>query len=188
MMNIHRIIAGTRSEGPGNRVAIWMQGCSIHCEGCMAENTWSTNPKQIMDVKEILNIINRCHGIEGVTILGGEPFDQVKELAKLTCEIKKTKNSLLVFTGYTYEELISRNDSDIVTILNNTDVLIDGAYIESKRSFDRSMVGSDNQRYIFLSDRYKMSDFKKNTVEIRISKEGIISYNGMCDFRNLKER
>lgn len=187
-MNIHKLIANTKCEGPGNRCAIWVQGCSIHCDGCMAKNTWSTKPKNILTVEEIFSVINNCHEIEGVTILGGEPFDQVRELAELSQKIKQSGLSLIVFTGYLHEDLISLCDPDIAMALENIDVLVDGPYINSRRSFKRPMVGSENQRYIFLSDRYELSDFDKNTVEVRINKYGVVSYNGMYDFNTLLER
>lgn len=187
-MNIHRIVTKTKSEGPGSRVAIWVQGCSIHCNGCMAKETWSTSPKQLLEVEELLSIIDNTLDIEGITVLGGEPFDQVCELASLTDGIKSRGLSIIVFTGHTYEDLMSINNPDIARVLNNTDVLIDGPYVEEKRSFERPLVGSNNQRFLFLSGRYNLSDFSKNAIEIRISKDGIVQYNGMGDFRKIKER
>lgn len=187
-MNIHRIVTKTKSEGPGSRVAIWVQGCSIHCNGCMAKETWPTSPKQLLEVEDILSIIDRTFDIEGVTILGGEPFDQAYELAKLTDGIKSRGLSIIVFTGHTYEDLRTIDSFDIAKVLNNTDVLIDGPYVEEERSFERPLVGSNNQRFLFLSDRYNLSDFNKNAIEIRISQDGIVQYNGMGDFRKLRER
>ena len=187
-MNIHRIVTKTKSEGPGSRVAIWVQGCSIHCNDCMAKETWSTSPKQLLEVEELLSIIDSALDIEGITVLGGEPFDQVCELARLTDGIKSRDLSIIIFTGHTYEDLMSINDPDIAKVLNNTDVLIDGPYVEEERSFERPLVGSNNQRFLFLSDRYNLSDFKNNAIEIRISQDGIVQYNGMGDFRKLRER
>lgn len=187
-MNIHRIVTKTKSEGPGIRVAIWVQGCSIQCNGCMAKDTWSTSPKQLLEVEDILSIIDSTFDIEGITILGGEPFDQAYELANLTCGIKARGLSIIVFTGHTYEDLMAINSLDIEKVLNNTDVLIDGPYVEEKRSFERPLVGSNNQRFLFLSDRYNLSDFEKNTIEIRIDKDGIAQFNGMGDLKKIRER
>lgn len=187
-MNIHRIIAETKSEGPGNRVAIWVQGCSIQCYGCMAKDTWDTKARQFMTPDDILSILDSCTNIEGVTILGGEPFDQAHELAILTQRIKKRNLSLIILTGYVYEHLLSVSDCDVKTVLDNVDVLIDGPYVESLRSFNRPLVGSDNQRFLFLTDKYKMSDFGKNTIEVRIDKDGIAQYNGMGDFVKIKRK
>ena len=186
-MNIHRIVTKTKSEGPGIRVAIWVQGCSIQCNGCMAKDTWSTSPKQVFEVEDLLSIIDSTLNIEGVTILGGEPFDQAYELAKLTEGIKSRGLSIIVFTGHTYEGLRAIDSLDIAKVLNNTDVLIDGPYIEEERSFERPLVGSNNQRFLFLSDRYHLSDFNKNSIEIRISQDGMVQYNGMGDFRKIRE-
>ena len=187
-MNIHRIVAKTKSEGPGIRMAIWVQGCSIQCNGCMAKDTWDTSPKHLLEVEDILSIIDSTFGIEGVTILGGEPFDQSYELAKLTCGIKSRGLSIIVFTGHIYEDLKAIDSLDIARVLDNTDVLIDGPYVEEERSFERPLIGSNNQRFLFLSDKYDLSDFNKNSIEIRVSQNGIVQYNGMGDFRKLRER
>lgn len=187
-MNIHRIITKTRSEGPGYRAAIWVQGCSIHCDGCMAKETWPTVPKQLLEVDELLSKIESIPDIEGVSILGGEPFDQAYELSKLTNGIKLRGLSLIIFTGHIYEDLVAMDIPDIKTILDNTDVLIDGPYVEEERSFERPLVGSRNQRFLFLSDRYKLSDFPNNAIEIRISPNGVVQYNGMGDFGIIRER
>ena len=181
-MNIHRIINNTKSEGPGNRVAIWTQGCSRHCKGCMAKDTWPHINNQKMSIEEILSIVTKNPTIEGVTILGGEPFEQVQELSQLTQGIKDKGLSTIIFTGYTYEQLRDSGNSYIEAILSSIDVIIDGPYIQELRSFSRPMVGSDNQRFIFLTDTYSLADFQTNTIEVRISKGGIVQYNGMGEF------
>ena len=177
MINIHRIINGTRVEGPGNRIAIWFQGCSRQCEGCFVQETWDKSPKKLYDEEQLAQLINKSIGIEGITILGGEPFEQVEGLKKLLMEIDK-KYSIIVFTGYKLEELQERNDDRIESIFKRIDVLVDGEYISGRRDLSRPMVGSDNQRFIFFTERYSIEDFPPNNIEVRVEKNGNVLING----------
>ena len=188
MMNVHRIEPLTHAEGPGARCCIWMQGCSRHCPGCFATATWSTAPRRLMSADDIISLTRSQPGIEGITILGGEPFEQPEELAALTAKAWNEQLSTIVFTGYTYEELLAARNPYWDEALRHTDVLIDGPYIEQQRSFRRPLAGSDNQRFHFLTSRYRMSDFKRNTIEVRISPDGTARINGMGDLRALQER
>lgn len=187
MININRIIVGTRSEGPGVRLCIWFQGCSHHCEACYAEDTWSFSENRLFSVNEIFDMIDQSElTIEGITVLGGEPFDQNRELFLLLQEARRRNLSCVVFTGYTIDEL-KRKDEINNAILELVDVLIDGPYIKELRSFDVPLVGSSNQKIHFLTNRYSRTDFLRNKIEIRISKKGIISINGMGDFPKIKD-
>ena len=185
-LNINRLIHSTRAEGPGNRFAIWLQGCSRHCQGCFATDTWSFEPHLLYSADDIAGMIEKEPDIEGITILGGEPFAQADELAELILKIKLLGLTIILFTGYGFYELKSSSNDRIQMILNNIDVLIDGEYKEDQRNFDIPLIGSSNQNIIFLSEKYTMNDFKTNKIEIRISKNGTIHYNGMGDFDQIK--
>lgn len=186
-MNIHRIIEKTMAEGPGNRFAIWTQGCSRHCKGCMLPKTWSFNANIELSVNEILEKIYRMDDIEGVTILGGEPFEQAKDLVSLVKGIRKKDLSIIIFTGFSIEELKNSKNRIYQEILKNIDILIDGKYIENLRSFNIPMIGSDNQRFHFLTGRYSMIDIPENRIEIRINPDGSLFYNGMGNFERVTE-
>lgn len=186
-IQINRIVRMTKNEGFGNRYCIWMQGCSIRCRGCMNSHMWSFDEGIPMNVSEILGDIQDCTFIEGVTLLGGEPFDQSISLAELVRQVHDSGLSVIVFTGYTLEYLIGQNDPSIQTILDNTDLLIDGPYIEECTDFSRPWIGSRNQRFLFLSDRYCEADLKKQKTgsryELRICKDGTITVNGIGDLQ-----
>lgn len=179
-MNLNRIVAQTRAEGPGTRFAIWTQGCSRHCKGCMSPHTWSFAPNLELSVEELLKQISESSGIEGVTVLGGEPFEQTDELLKLLLGVREMGLSSIVFTGYTLAELSVR-DSVCTKILQSLDVLVDGEYIASLRSFDVPMIGSSNQKFHFLTPRYTMEDIPPNQFEVWITKDGALLCNGMGD-------
>ena len=188
MVNVHRIEPLTRAEGPGIRCCVWMQGCSRHCQGCFATATWSTHPRRLMSVDDIIRQAVSHPEVEGITILGGEPFQQPEALAELTAKASGCGLSTIVFTGYTYEELTAARNPSWDKALSHIDVLIDGPYIEAQRSFRRPLVGSDNQRFHFLTSRYRMDDFRRNTIEVRISPDGTARLNGMGDLRALQQR
>ena len=88
-LRVYNIIKKTHVEGPGTRYCIWVQGCSRHCEGCYAKNTWDKNTGEIMDTKDIIQDIKSQKGIEGVTFLGGEPFEQAGALSSIARNVKK---------------------------------------------------------------------------------------------------
>ncbi|MDR1168569.1 MAG: radical SAM protein [Heliobacteriaceae bacterium] len=183
-LRIFKTLSRTRAEGPGERFCIWVQGCSRHCPGCRAQETWTHNSGEIISVSELFEKIKYQKTIEGVTFLGGEPFEQAKALALLAKKVKNTGLSVLTFTGNTLEELKAKNDNDINSLLKYTDLLIDGAFEEDKFDLSRPWTGSSNQRYIFLSSRYSLKDIKntKNKIEIRISPDGSAFINGMGNF------
>lgn len=185
-MNIHRIIPQTSAEGPGKRFALWTQGCSRHCKGCMLPETWSFGSHTLLSVEEILDKISNTPGIEGVTVLGGEPFEQSRELAELLAGVRKMGLSTIVFTGFTLREL-ELMENHTLEALRHIDVLVDGEYIEALRSFQVPMIGSQNQRFHFLTDRYRMEDIPPNKIEMRIAVDGSIQYNGMGAFEKIKD-
>lgn len=190
LLNIYKIIKNTEVEGPGRRFCIWTQGCSRHCKGCFAKQTWEFGVGKSFTVDDLWNEIKAENGIEGITLLGGEPFEQAEPLAILTTLVKNSGYSVVCFTGYTYEELKNSKNSGVTALLNNIDLLIDGNFIQDKFDLTRPWVGSSNQRYLFLTDYYKPEDIKKykNKIEIRIAGNGKLEINGMGDLKKLEQK
>lgn len=145
-------------DGPGIRYTIFFQGCPHHCLGCHNPETHDFNGGHFEDIEDIMKEIKSNPLLFGVTISGGEPFSQKEELLTLVKEIRKTNLNIMVYTGYTFENLIN---SDIITkeILNNIDYLVDGPFILKERDLELIFRGSRNQRYI---------DVKKTLKESRI--------------------
>lgn len=189
MIDVYKIIANTTVEGPGIRFCIWVQGCKKHCSGCWAKDTWKFGVGSKYTVEELFSLIKQETQIEGVTFLGGEPFEQAKELAVLAQMIKSAGLSVVCFTGYTLEELRLKNSADINSFLDNIDLLIDGGFEKEKFDLSRPWVGSSNQRFIFLTDRYNQEEISlyKNKIEVRISQDGKTEINGMGDFDKVKQ-
>lgn len=187
-INVYKYLNKTNAEGPNQRFCLWVQGYSRHCDGCFAKSTWSHRKNRIMSVDELFFLIKEQKGIEGVTFLGGEPFEQAKPLAELARKVQNLGLSVLTFTGNTFEELKKSENEDIQALLKYTDLLIDGGFEKENFDLSRPWVGSKNQRYIFLTDRYSAEEIKnyKNKIEVRIEKNGFVFMNGMGDFDAIK--
>ncbi|AZV56372.1 4Fe-4S single cluster domain-containing protein [Clostridium sp. AWRP] len=190
-LKIHRFLPITNVEGPGKRACIWVQGCSRHCPKCAAPSTWDKNKGYEVKIEELAHKILKGPKIEGVTFVGGEPFEQADALSKLALLLKAKNLSVVTFTGYLLEELQKSTYSSIKNLLSLTDILIDGPYIYEKKDLSRPWVGSSNQRYHFLTHRYdylKDNLYKiENQVEIRVDSQGKILINGMGDFESIKQ-
>lgn len=189
MINVYKIIKNTSVEGPGKRFCIWLQGCKKHCPECFATETWEFGTGQNYSVDNLYNQIKKEKGIEGVTFLGGEPFEQAKELALLAQKIQKKGLSVVCFTGYTLEELHSKKDLYTENLLKHIDLLIDGGFETDKFDLSRPWVGSKNQRYIFLTNFYNDKEIQQyqNKIEMRLSKDGKLEINGMGNFKKIEK-
>lgn len=187
-LRIFNIIKNTRVEGPGIRYCIWVQGCSRHCKGCQAVHTWSHSGGKLIEVKEIIADIAAQKYIEGVTFLGGEPFEQPEALGIIAENVRKAGLSVLCFTGALIEDL--RLNPINRKLLDNIDLLIDGEFVIDKVDYSRPWCGSSNQRYHFLTNRYNDEIFAKykNKVEVNISKSGVIFMNGMGNFDEILQK
>jgi anaerobic ribonucleoside-triphosphate reductase activating protein len=142
--------SGVEGLGPGTRAVIWVRGCPRRCPGCVAPELWT--PGEPMPVEEVARIIAPLVvGADGLTISGGEPFDQPEALAALLDIVRReTDVEALVYTGYLLEELSAGVEAN--GLLKRMDMVIDGPYREELPN-TRQWRGSDNQRLHLLSPR-----------------------------------
>lgn len=184
-LNIAAIVNKTSVEGPGKRTAIWVQGCLKRCRGCCNPGFLEIKPAQIMSVSELCHLIDENHGnydIEGITILGGEPFLQASGLAEIAEHAQRQGLSVMIFTGYQFDEIKEEKFSGASKLIRNTDVLVDGVYDSKLQEKERNWVGSTNQQFHYISGRYDNRIEKINnmiTNEWRISAGNIITGNGL---------
>ncbi len=137
--------------GPGRRLVIWVRGCSRRCAGCMTPELWqSASPTPVTDIaNELLPFLQK---VDGLTISGGEPFEQPDALCALLDSLRRENNvETLLYSGYLLEE-ISSGDQAARELLSRLDLLIDGPYIASCSNV-LQWRGSDNQRLHLLSTR-----------------------------------
>jgi len=189
---INKIVENTKIEGPGSRYCIYVQGCSIQCKDCISPQTWSSETSEKQLVEDIIqNILEskEKNNIEGVTFSGGEPFDQSKSLVKIAREIKEEKLSIVIFTGYTIENIFKSLDKHSLNLLECTDLLIDGPFLKDKRIYNKPWIGSSNQKYHFLTNRYNQKgiELNSNKIEITLDKNGEITVCGIINNENIEK-
>lgn len=178
-MNIHAIEERSRANGPGRRFVIWFQGCSLGCPGCYNPATHDAAPKQRVSADDVVARIVATRDIEGVTISGGEPFEQIDALAELVARLReRTALSVLVFSGYARDEIEAMPLGPAV--LANIDVLIDGRYRAGER-VATGLRGSANQQVHLLTERYTAEDIAAvPEAEIRIDAAGRVHLTGVA--------
>ena len=179
----------THAEGPGPRYALWVQGCAIRCAGCCNPQLFDAASGEAVTVPALLGDVETARAlsaIEGVTLLGGEPFEQAAALACFAQGVRAMGLSVVAFTGYTLGELRSRAAAKpgVGELLGALDVLVDGPYQAARPERERLWVGSTNQRFHYFTDRYSPAIERPQpgeplrTVEVRISADGRLSANG----------
>lgn len=178
-LNVALIVPRTEAEGPGHRFALWVQGCHFRCSGCCNPHMLPFTPAAVTPVEEVLAQF-LATDTEGLSLLGGEPFEQAEGLAELAKGAKRAGRSVMVFTGYTLEELEAKCDPSTQELLDHVDLLVDGRYDASQRTLSRRWIGSDNQRMHFLTAHYNPLDARfhdGNHLEIHM-RNGQITVNG----------
>lgn len=178
-LRVARIIHGTTAEGPGLRTAVWVQGCSIRCTGCINPHLFTTRGGELMDVARIVAGAIEA-GDEGITLLGGEPLDQGWAASELAREAQLAGLGVICFTGYTLETVESTSFGQ--RLLEHVDLLVDGPYVASTPDADRALVGSTNQRFIHITNRY--ADYEPRValdrLDLRILPSGEVSVAGFA--------
>jgi anaerobic ribonucleoside-triphosphate reductase activating protein len=173
---IAHLVADTQAEGPGRRFAIWVQGCSIRCEGCCNPEFFGFSGGTKIPPAALAQQVFDTPDIEGVSLLGGEPFDQAQALLPLVERVTEAGLSVMIYSGYTLAELTERSSPEINRILARTDLLVDGPYDQTKPETQRRWLGSTNQQLHFLTVRYSPLEpcfWSDNTIEIRFDGESI---------------
>ena len=170
-LNVAQTLERSSVNGPGERFVVWVQGCSLRCPGCWNPDTWSARRRRVVSCEALAQQISETPGIEGVSLTGGEPFEQAASLAWLARQVRARGLSVVAFSGYSLRELTS---ADQRALVDCCDVLIAGRYVAARRSTALRWRGSSNQRVHFLSERYSEADFSEaGEFEVHITAEGV---------------
>lgn len=136
--------------GPGKRIGLWVQGCSLGCDGCISKTLWQKEGGQDIDILALAEeVCLVADSYDGLTISGGEPFDQYESFISFCAFIKKiTQLNIYCFSGYTLKELETKFTDELFK--QYLDFLMDGRY--SRKKHDNGNVrGSTNQNlYRFI--------------------------------------
>ena len=140
-------------DGPGIRFVVFTQGCKHNCKGCHNPGTHDLNGGYESSTENIIAEIKKNPLLRGVTFSGGDPFLQPEPLVIIAKEVHALKMDVVTYTGYTYEQILSRAkcNSAWEQLLKETDILIDGPFILEQRDLSLQFRGSKNQRIIKLS-------------------------------------
>ena len=154
-MQIERGLMDVVALGPGKRFAFWVNGCSRRCKGCVSPELQAPREENEQDVVDFLSRFNLTD-VDGVTISGGEPFDQLSELERGVSYLYGLGiRDILVYTGYQMEELEVRQDERIRSILSKIAVLVDGPYIDELNLDANNLKGSVNQRIHYCNPDFR---------------------------------
>lgn len=142
-------------NGPGFRVVLYLQGCSHHCLGCHNEQTWDPKKGDLLTeelLDSIVKLVNDEPLYQGVTLSGGDPFFNEKELLKILTFFKEKLDStktIWCYTGYTYQRVVENGWFEHLKLI---DTLIDGLFVKELNDYEVKFRGSSNQRILYLTE------------------------------------
>ena len=160
--------------GPGRRLLLFCQGCSIHCKGCINQHLWEFGVGKDITAAEVVEL---CADTEGITLHGGEPLDQSDGLLEVVNALKASGKTVILFTGYKFCELTKPSQKQVWKL---SDLVVSGRYVEAKRNIYLQFRGSTNQRvyrHRGKYENYRLTDGK--TVAIfRMTEDGQVQSRG----------
>ncbi|MGA8890782.1 MAG: 4Fe-4S single cluster domain-containing protein [Anaeromyxobacteraceae bacterium] len=184
-IRIAAVVDVTLAEGPGARLAVWVQGCALRCPACCNPHMFDPDGGHLLGAGELLRRVDAVRGrIEGVTLLGGEPFEQAAALAPFAREVRRLGLSVVAFSGHLLEDLRADRPAGSAALLAEVDLLVDGPYVAALPERERRWAGSANQRFHFLSGRYSPGvewigpGGPERTVELRLGADGTMERSG----------
>lgn len=184
-LNMASCLPCTEAEGPGRRAALWVQGCNKRCRGCCNPAYLQLAERELVSASSVLDWLrnaHHAHDLEGVTFLGGEPMLQAQGLAFVAQGAQSLGLSVMVFSGYTKNELDVLRLPGVDQLLRYTDVLVDGPYEVNLPEKNRRWAGSTNQQFHYLTTRYDArieSDGEvERVLEVRLRTDGSMFING----------
>lgn len=163
-LRIFGLVSDSIVDGQGLRYGVFVQGCSHGCPGCHNPESHDPHGGEEMSVDSIVEEVASNKLISGVTLSGGEPFEQAAQCAEIGKRVRDLGLNVWTYTGYRYEDLQALADGRheiandavldpqaVADLLAVTDVLVDGPFVEAKKSLGLMWRGSSNQRVIDLN-------------------------------------
>ena len=162
-INVHHMEL-SRVNGPGLRLALWVQGCALNCKGCFNQSTHAREASRLMSIDELAQKINALD-VAGVTLSRGEPLDQAPALTRLIAAVNGEKNWVL-YTGYTPKEIFQ--DEAMIQVVKAVDVTLAGRYrYNAEHPYQHKQI-------IKTSDRVDIDFFRtRRAVEFVVSSSGV---------------
>jgi len=169
--------------GSGKRLVLFCQGCNIRCSGCTNQHLWDKTKGKNISYLELVEIIQR-HNLDGITLHGGEPIEQAKELLPLVKALKTHGKNVILFTGYEIEQL-----GKYKSFLNLCDIVKCGSFNQELQNNFLQFRGSSNQR-ILINKNGAFKDYKikdgVHTVLLDVNENGTVEMRGMVEDEQIK--
>ena len=156
-IRVSGMVAESIVDGPGIRYVVFAQGCVHNCKGCHNPATHALDGGHLVEVDDIVSAIKKNPLLKGVTFSGGEPFLQAEAFTELAQKCHELGLDVICYTGYTFEKLVSSFEvhPEWEALLKNIDTLIDGPFVEEKKSLMLLFRGSSNQRMLDMVSSLK---------------------------------
>ena len=152
IVRVHRVYHGSLVDGPGRRSVLQVQGCTRACPGCHAGPTHDPRGGQPWDAESVAGTLLDAAGAprDGVTLLGGEPTEQAVGVLAVVRALRRREPGLhiMLYSGYTLDELVARRDEAIEDLLASIDLLLDGPFVAALSAGAGEWRGSRNQRLL----------------------------------------
>lgn len=197
-INLYDYRINIRTAGPSVqdnlRSELYFAGCrkaeeGDPCRGCFNYQLWQREQGSQISIQAIVDRLEDMHSVKSVTIVGGEPTDQLEGLIELCRLLKKYNYHILVISWHTYEDMLKENPEQYEQLFDTIDVLVDGQYDEHQRIYDdthtnvmRSFIGSNNQKVVDLSQYsldnkvIKVYDHIDQYKDMKIKKDGSVEF------------
>lgn len=183
-LNIANLTSSTHTMGPGKRAAVWVMGCPFNCPSCYSPNWIPRIQVKLFTPAQLADRLLAWPDITGITISGGEPLLQSKNLHQLILTVKEIRPDVnfILYTGFEYASIIRFPLTDPRRdLISSVDVVIDGRFVESLND-NKGLRGSSNQKIIHITNRLKGYDFETSPrkTEIHIQ-DGEVHFVGVPD-------
>ncbi|HEO8421071.1 MAG: anaerobic ribonucleoside-triphosphate reductase activating protein [Niallia sp.] len=146
-MRVLSIVEDSIVDGPGLRTTIFLAGCTHYCRGCHNPESWRIDGGIEMTIDEMMSQVNR-NPLNDITFSGGEPMLQIRELILLAKKFKQKNKNIWCYTGFLWEELMTKYKDEFTQLSMYLDVLVDGRFMIEQRDLSLLFKGSKNQRVI----------------------------------------
>ena len=176
-VRVAALLPRSRANGPGLRAVLWVQGCPFRCPGCFNPAFLPFAGGAEMPADELAARLLADPAIEGVSLSGGEPFAQAPALALVAERVRAAGKGVLIFTGFDAAALQASTNAAIRRLLATADLLVAGPY-RNDRPCRHPLLASANQELVFLTDRYRNTDFGRRRTEFRIGAGGEVTITG----------
>lgn len=147
-MRIANTVNDSIVDGCGLRFTVFTQGCPHHCPGCHNPDTHDFAGGREVSLEDLAQQLKKNPLIDGLTLSGGEPFAQAADCAALARTAHQLGLTVWTYSGYLFEHLRDKGDPAWTALLEETDVLVDGPFVQAEKSYELHFRGSRNQRLI----------------------------------------